>query len=205
MNAGCARKTVRSLDNACLTWAPQSVFTTRRNKNPRLPLPLPLPLLCLSNVCGSRAGRVLGGRPRGECPDPIQTVIHEGITDGAHEWVEDADGERRATGKRLCHVQFGVWIVVVVLVKELHVRVVTYTQPHAHSHIYTAVTRYLFGRGVLPSLPPFPLPYIFRSLSLSRENDICSHWRSLGTTVHTPKMRLRPQWRDGGAVWWPRL
>ena len=41
MNAGCAGKTVRSLENACLERL-RGVFTTRRHTNPRLPLPLPL-------------------------------------------------------------------------------------------------------------------------------------------------------------------
>ena len=45
-------------------------------------------------------------------------------TDGAHQRVEDADGERCTTRKRLRHVQLRVWVVVVVLVEKLHVRVV---------------------------------------------------------------------------------
>jgi len=39
MNARCAGKTVRSLENACHTWALRGVFTTRCYTNPRLPLP----------------------------------------------------------------------------------------------------------------------------------------------------------------------
>ena len=34
----CAGKTMRSLENACHTWAPTGVFTTRRYTNSRLPL-----------------------------------------------------------------------------------------------------------------------------------------------------------------------
>jgi len=41
MNAGCAGKTVRSLENACHTECLRGVFTTRRYTNSRLPLPLP--------------------------------------------------------------------------------------------------------------------------------------------------------------------
>ena len=46
-------------------------------------------------------------------------------TYGAHERIEDADGERRTAGKRLRHVQLCVRVIVVVLVEKLHVRVVT--------------------------------------------------------------------------------
>ena len=46
MNARCAGKTVRSLENACHILVPErDVFTTRRYTNPRLPLPyLTLPV-----------------------------------------------------------------------------------------------------------------------------------------------------------------
>jgi len=37
MNAGCAGKTVISLENVRHTWAPLDVFTTRRYTNPHLP------------------------------------------------------------------------------------------------------------------------------------------------------------------------
>lgn len=44
-----------------------------------------------------------------------------GWTHGAHQGVENADGEGGATGKRLCEVQLRVWVVIVVLVQELNV------------------------------------------------------------------------------------
>jgi len=50
-------------------------------------------------------------------------------TNRAHERVENADGERRTTSERLCHIQFSVWIVIIVLVQKLHVRIVTCHQP----------------------------------------------------------------------------
>jgi len=53
-------------------------------------------------------------------------------TYGAHERVEDADGERGSAREWLRHVQLGVGIVVVVLVQKLHVRVVTCQSRHAH-------------------------------------------------------------------------
>ena len=53
-------------------------------------------------------------------------------TYGAHERVEDADGECGSARERLRHVQLGVRIVVVVLVQKLHVRVVTCQSRHAH-------------------------------------------------------------------------
>ena len=46
-------------------------------------------------------------------------------TYGAHERIEDADGERRTAGERLRHVQLRVRVIVVVLVEKLHVGVVT--------------------------------------------------------------------------------
>lgn len=41
-----------------------------------------------------------------------------------HEWVEYADSEGSATGKRLCQIKLRIRIVVVVLIEELHVAVV---------------------------------------------------------------------------------
>ena len=43
----------------------------------------------------------------------------------AHKRVKYADGKSSTTSERLRHVEFSVWIVIVVLVQELHVRVVT--------------------------------------------------------------------------------
>jgi len=42
MNAGCAGKTMRSLENACHTECLRGVITTRHYTNPSLPLPLHL-------------------------------------------------------------------------------------------------------------------------------------------------------------------
>jgi len=56
----------------------------------------------------------------------------------AHQRVEDADGEGCATSERLSHVEFGVWVVVVVLVEELYVCVVTCSTAQQSSDSFIA-------------------------------------------------------------------
>ena len=65
-----------------------------------------------------------------QTPDQGQGVLVE--VGGGHQGVEDADGEGSATGEGLGEVEFGVRVVVVVLVQELHVAVVHQLRDHRH-------------------------------------------------------------------------
>jgi len=59
-----------------------------------------------------------------ECEQQKSIDISEVDTHGAHQWIKDADSKRRATCKRLGHVQLSVWVVVIILVQELHVGII---------------------------------------------------------------------------------
>lgn len=49
---------------------------------------------------------------------------HSARTYGAHQGIQDTDSEGRAAGERLGEVQLRVWVVVVILIQELHIGVV---------------------------------------------------------------------------------
>lgn len=57
-----------------------------------------------------------------------------GLSYGAHEWVQNTNSERCATGERLCHVEFCVRVVIIILVQELHVSIIACKQTRDQYH-----------------------------------------------------------------------
>jgi len=55
----------------------------------------------------------------------LRTLRRDDAAYRTHERVQYADGKGCATGERLSHVELSVWVIFVILVKELDIGVVT--------------------------------------------------------------------------------
>jgi len=104
----------------------------------------------------------------------VRTYVY--YTYCAHERVKNADGERRTTGERLSHVEFSVWIIIIILVQKLHVRIITCSHTDTHRQTETSISCRDSGDNVR---------YVsFRGLSGNRQSRSETENSSLSTTIN---------------------